>query len=331
MVAVETAFSGEFLIGSLIQDAGRIALMGQFPEHYDSSYPDLFRFAPELHTITADAFHRILNGIKADPNGQPAIEAAAAAISRYGDFESHVTRLERDIPAGKVRTVGAGVDSWTYKITAGSNNYAANIPRPQPLNISGSTFNLVDLLGGPDRFMSFKTASKATALAYGHGLENAQQLVAYSANENVCLSEWVDGKGAHTLYVDDLPDIRPKDIRQYVHTIAQLANRGLTIDYGLNAANPSNILWHSDNGFTVIDYNHRQPTQNDLRDSMHVLVKSLICPPDSFNNTWQSEDPLKYREAQNLLSVLGDQAYSELGVAIALNVDQIDQDIRSRR
>jgi hypothetical protein len=320
-VATDEAVPGLYLSAGLVTDAGRLALapyrLGDFTDiHPVPSYREA-----DMETLTADEYSRVLRRIIATPHGREAIRVATEARKRYEIYETAVDRLLDEVDSGAVTPLGVGTQFRVYPLVTGAEKLAVHVPRQDPVDERGWLSDIPAWYGSSERYSAYMTADLATTLALGHGAENAAQLVSYSTQANICISKYIPGKLAMWLNERDVARISFQDIGKYVKTVAQLAERGLQVDFGYDCDNATNIMWHPSVGFSIIDYLKEPPTEYDLQDSMRIVVKALTCKPLSFGARVQQEDPAKARLATPLIEELHVQATKLLGIGLSSDLE----------
>lgn len=87
------------------------------------------------------------------------------------------------------------------------------------------------------------------ALEIGHGLAHFEQIVAYSLEDEVVVTEIAEGTLTSMLNPIDLQQITRKQFKDIFDAILIARDRNIVLDYG-----PNNFFYHPERGFTIIDY-----------------------------------------------------------------------------
>lgn len=104
------------------------------------------------------------------------------------------------------------------------------------------------------------------------GVSGYEQVVAASP-EGIIISEYIEGSDMSDITPEDLGHITSEQIDQYVRTIIEGHARKISID-----PKPGNVIYDTENGFTVIDFGTDNQTGDDYKASPAVALSWGIEP-----------------------------------------------------
>jgi len=154
-----------------------------------------------------------------------------ANVKTYNEkFRPTILELKAKIAQGNFRELpeylGSGSNGSAFRMEAGDETYAAKFSG----SLSQANFEIKPLI----RAM---------------GIPHTAQLESYSFEDGVVVMGLLPGTDVTKLYPESAPEYSDEQIIQLIETVRNLDARGLTID-----PKPSNFIFDSEQGFSVLDY-----------------------------------------------------------------------------
>lgn len=146
-------------------------------------------------------------------------------------FKEPVRILKEKMKGGDGRYlseyIGSGSTATVFRVEVDAHHYAMKI-----------------LKEGSSEF-EFEVQCLLKALS----IEKVAHLYAYSVEDKVIVMDFVEGKSLENYTPKEAPYVKDEHIIGLVETVRKLYEKGLFID-----PTPSNFLYNSEEGFTILDY-----------------------------------------------------------------------------
>jgi len=160
-------------------------------------------------------------------------------IRNYKDkFQPLIIELKKKTAEGNPKEIqeylGSGGNGSAFLIEVGGKKYAAKFSK----SITQINYEIKPLI-------------KARGIPY------TAQLVNYSFEDGVIITELLPGKEVTNFTPEEAPDYSDEDIIQLIETVKELDSRGLVID-----PKASNFMYDREKGFSILDYHIQNKAKN---------------------------------------------------------------------
>lgn len=193
-------------------------------------------------------YHEYLRWLRDREVSEPAIQDRLEAIQAYEPFREEVRKLLTRLNTNNFKDLEqsdgfvAQESVAVFKIQLHGKSYAVRF----------------DPLDHRYRHRQEQLESYSSPLLYegyyqemiaGKGIPHLEQVIAFSAEDGVVISELVAGKTGTELDYSDYKQITDRQVKEILSVIIHLDNTRIWID-----SNSKNWIFHPQTGFTVIDY-----------------------------------------------------------------------------
>lgn len=149
-------------------------------------------------------------------------------------FQPAILELKKKIAQNNFKELpeylGSGSNGSVFKIKTDGKTYAAKFSR----NITQANFEIKPLIRAKH-------------------IPHTAQLVSYSFEDGVVIMELLPGTDVTNFTPEEAPEYTDEHIIQLIDTVRELDAKGLVID-----PKPSNFMYDSEQGFSVLDYHLKQ-------------------------------------------------------------------------
>lgn len=173
-------------------------------------------------------------------------DVVAPLIAKYNGFGSG--KIEDD------SYINTGQNTSVFLVTKSDKDYVVKVPRV----VRGHVADL--------------TNHEVEANILVNGISGYEQFVAASP-EGIIISEYIEGSDMSDITPEELGSITSEQIDQYVRTIIEGHAHKISID-----PKPGNVIYNTENGFTIIDFSTDNQTSDDYKASPAVALSWGIEP-----------------------------------------------------
>jgi len=168
-------------------------------------------------------------------------------------FQPAITELKEKMAQGNFKELpeylGSGSNGSAFRIETDGTEYAAKFSK----SITQANFEIKPLLRA-------------------EGIPHTSQLVSYSFEDDVVIMELLAGTDVTNFKPKEAPEYTNEHIVRLIDTVRELDAKGLSID-----PKPSNFMYDSEKGFSVLDYhlkneNGRYGLPQEIMDLRHGLT-----------------------------------------------------------
>ena len=151
--------------------------------------------------------------------------------------------------------LGSGSNGDVFRIEIRGEAFAVKFSRSMKLSPGATQINF-----------------QIKALLRAKGLPHTAQLVAYSFEDGVLITELLPGKDVTKFDPQHAPEYSDEHISQLIDTVIELNHRGVVID-----PRPSNFMYAPQEGFSVLDFCIQQGDSDPTLRQQIMSVQGALC------------------------------------------------------